>query len=234
MKRFVPINSRRRLACLFALLVPFQALAQNTHAPLYSAVEDFLRIQTQGLPGKVSYRITPLDNRTQIAACDAFEPFLPANAPPWGKLSVGIRCLGPSSWTIYMQAQISVQTNYVVAARPLMIGQTISASDIVSRSGDLGALPSGVLMEADQAIGKTVKMGISSGQPLRSDQLVAPWVVKQGQTVKTISQGSGFSVSSEGRALNNAAEGQIVQVRTPSGQTVSGIARMGGVVEINH
>jgi flagella basal body P-ring formation protein FlgA len=39
-------------------------------------------------------------------------------------------------------------------------------------------------------------------------------------------------VSSEGKALNNATDGQIAQVRTSSGQTVSGIARTGGIVEV--
>jgi flagella basal body P-ring formation protein FlgA len=50
----------------------------------------------------------------------------------------------------------------------------------------------------------------------------------------TISNGPGFTVSSSGKALTNALEGQLVQVRTDSGQTVSGIARAGGVVEISH
>ena len=64
--------------------------------------------------------------------------------------------------------------------------------------------------------------------------MIAPWAVQQGQNVKTISSGAGFSVSSDGKALNNAAEGQVVQVRTNTGQTVSGIARPGGIVEISH
>jgi len=49
-----------------------------------------------------------------------------------------------------------------------------------------------------------------------------------------VSTGVGFSVSSEGKALGNALAGQIVQVRTNNGQTVSGIARPGGVVEVSH
>jgi len=69
---------------------------------------------------------------------------------------------------------------------------------------------------------------------MRSDQLVAAWAVQHGQSVKTVTHGAGFSVSSEGKALGNAADGQVVQVRTPSGQTVSGIARSGGIVEIRH
>ena len=75
-------------------------------------------------------------------------------------------------------------------------------------------------------------VGRAAGQALRGDLLVAPWAVQQGQTVRTVARGPGFSVSSEGRALNNAADGQLVQVRTPSGQTVSGVARANGVVEI--
>ena len=210
------------------------ALAQQDTAPVYRAVEDFLRTQTQGIPGKVSYRIKPLDARTQLAPCDAYEPFQPSGAPSWGKTTVGVRCLGPSNWTLYVQAQIDIQAGYLVAARPLSAGQIVDRNDFVIRNGDLGSLPPTVLMDADQAVGRTVRFGIAAGQPLRSDQLIAPWAVQQGQTVKTVSRGGGFNVSSEGRALNNAQEGQVVQVRTPSGQTVSGIARAGGIVEIRY
>jgi flagella basal body P-ring formation protein FlgA len=40
-------------------------------------------------------------------------------------------------------------------------------------------------------------------------------------------------VSSEGRALNGATEGEPVRVRMPSGQVISGTARNGGVVEVD-
>ena len=234
MKRRVPRNLLLRAICALWLVLPFQASAQTTQSPLYRALDDFLRTQTNGLPGKVSYRITPLDPRTQLADCEAFEPFFPSGGAPWGKTTIGVRCLGPSSWTIYVKVQISVHAKYLVTTRSLPVGQTIEASDFISRSGDLGMLPATVLMDAEQAIGKTVKIGLAAGQPLRSDQLVAPWAVQQGQSVKTVTRGSGFSVSSEGRALNNAVEGQLVQVRTPSGQTVSGIARAGGIVEVTY
>nr|WP_291983235.1 flagellar basal body P-ring formation chaperone FlgA [Candidatus Accumulibacter sp. ACC005] len=64
--------------------------------------------------------------------------------------------------------------------------------------------------------------------------LTAPWAVQQGQSVKLQSTGAGFSVSNEGKALNNASDGQIAQVRTASGQVVSGVARPGGVVEVTY
>ncbi|WP_263768719.1 flagellar basal body P-ring formation chaperone FlgA [Propionivibrio soli] len=227
----------RRLASLVAALwfaSSLPAFAQMTPSRLQGVVEDFLRTQTQGLPGKVDFKVAPPDARTRLADCDAFEPFLPSGSLPWGKTTVGVRCLGPSSWTAYVQAQVSIRANYLVAARTLSAGQVLDANDITTKNGDLGALPQTVLTDVEQAVGKTVKLGIVSGQPVRSDQLIAPWAVQQGQTVKTVSRGVGFSATSEGRALNNALEGQLVQVRTPSGQTVSGIARPGGVVEISH
>jgi flagella basal body P-ring formation protein FlgA len=217
---------------LWSLLA--SAAAQQAAAPLYRAVEDYLRTQTQGFPGKVNFRITPLAARTQLSRCDAYEPFQPAGSSPWGKTTVGVRCLGPASWTLYLQVQVNIQAQYLAAARPLAAGQVIGENDFVVMNGNLGTLPATVLTNAEQALGKTIKIGITFGQPLRSDQLIASWAIQQGQMVKTVSRGSGFSVSSEGKALSNALEGQVVQVRTPSGQTVSGIARAGGIVEITY
>jgi len=70
--------------------------------------------------------------------------------------------------------------------------------------------------------------------PLRQDSLRALPVVQQGQIVRLVSIGDGFRVSAEGRAISNAGEGQIAQARTASGQIVSGIAKMGGTLEVNY
>lgn len=213
------------------LLLPLPGFAQST---LDETLADYLRTQTQGLPGKVTYTISPLDSRTRLSACEAFEPFLPAGSKLWGKTTVGVRCLGPANWTIYVPVQINVSGNYLVTARPMPAGYIIGETDVVLRSGDLGSLPTNVLTDQSQAVGKTVKSGLSAGQPLRSEQLIAPWAVQQGQNVTTISKGPGFTVSSVGKALTNAVAGQVVQVRTESGQIVSGIARPGGIVDIAH
>lgn len=229
-------HSVRRAICLLLALPALAHAAANTpdKSPLYMALDDFLRAQTQGLPGKVSYVISPLDARTQLPACDAFEPFVPQGGKLWGRTTLGVRCLGPSTWTIYVPTQITVSGDYLTTARPLAAGTVLDASSFVVRSGDLSTLPSSVLMDPAQAIGKTLKSGLGAGQPLRSDQLTAQWAVQQGQSVKMISRGDGFSVSAEGKALTSALEGQVVQVRATSGQTVSGIARAGGIVEVTH
>lgn len=77
-----------------------------------------------------------------------------------------------------------------------------------------------------------MNVAIGAGQPLRADWLRAPVAVQQGQIVKLFARGNGFSVSHDGRALATAQSGQTVQIRTGSGQVVSGVARPGGLVEV--
>ena len=231
------LPNRKRFLYAFCFLFSSFASAQAPQAinsGLNATLEEFLRVQTQGLPGKVTYRVTPLNARTSLAPCDAYEVFLPPGSKLWGKATLGIRCLNPSSWTIYTQVQVNISGEYLVAAQNLSAGSVINSGDLNQRNGELSRLPNSVLTDPNQAIGKTLKSGLTMGQAVRGDQLLAPWSVQQGQTVKTIVNGAGFSVSSEGKALNNAQEGQIVQVRTPSGQTLSGIARPGGIVEVSH
>jgi flagella basal body P-ring formation protein FlgA len=128
--------------------------------------------------------------------------------------------------------QVRVTGNYVVTVRPLAAGQPVASSDLSVRQGDLTNLPPSVVTDLQQVVGKTLKSGLGSGQPVRSDQLIAPFVIQQGQDVRLISKGQGFAVSGEGKALTNASEGQLARARTANGQTVSGTARAGGIIEI--
>jgi flagella basal body P-ring formation protein FlgA len=158
---------------------------------------------------------------------------MPAGAKPWGRTNVAVRCQVEQSWSIFLPVHIRVVTDYLVTALPLTQGQTVTAGDLARREGDLSDLPAGVLTDERQAIGRTVSMSLGAGRPLRADLLRQPIVVQQNQSVKVVSQGPGFQVANEGRALNNGTEGQVVQVRLHSGQIVSGVARAGGIVAIN-
>lgn len=217
-----------------ALLAAPTAPADPVQGPtaIYKAVEDYVRVQSTGLPGEVTVTVGTLDSRLALPACTALAAFMPAGARLWGNTSVGVRCASPVAWQIYVPVKVRVIGNYVASGRPLAPGQTLGAADLVVLSGDLTQLPAGITTDPAQAVGKTLASPLAAGQPLRLELLRAPLVIQQGQSVKLVSEGSGFHVSAEGRALTNAAEGQVAQVRTPSGQTVSGIARSDGTVQV--
>lgn len=200
--------------------------------PIREAVEHFLRRETAGLPGTVSFSVGTVEPRLNVPACTPLGPFLPAGARLWGHAIVGVRCTGPTPWILYVPVEIRVVADVVHSARPLAQHQPLAEADLVLQKADLTQLPAGVLTDLRLAIGKTVANNVAGGQPLRHDMLRAPIVIQQGQSVRLVVQGRGFSVSSEGRALTPASDGQTVQVRVPSGQVVSGIARGDGVVEV--
>lgn len=220
-----------RLALLSLLAFTGLPLFAAELDPVLDTAERYVQLQTKGLPGKVSITMGRID-ATRLPPCTAHEAFSPPGMRLSGKTTVGVRCLGPAIWSVLVPVQISVTGNYVITARPLAAGQTLQSSDLATTSGDLSTLPSGILNDPAGAIGKTLRNSLASGQPLRSDQLLAQLVIRQGQSVRVISKGAGFAVSSEGKAINNAAEGQIAQIRMATGQTVSGIAKADGSVEI--
>ena len=224
--------------CIFALLLFALSLpiaARQDPGTVKKAVEDYLQIQVKGLPGRVSFNVGHIDPQNNLVPCSALEVSLPPGARAWGNTTVNVQCQGDGGWNIFVPVRIRVIADYLVTARPLTQGQIVSEADLTKNHGDLASLPSGILTDPSQAIGKVVAISITSGRPLRSDMLRQAMVVQQGQGVKVVSKGPGFQVTGgEGRALNNAVDGQVVQVRMANGHVVSGIARAGGVVEVTY
>lgn len=230
---------RKVLLLMLTLLLWLQAFAlepgaRQQHAALQQAAEQFLHTQAAGLPGTTSISVGAIDPRLNLPACVAPQAFLPTGSRAWGKTTIGVRCTAPVSWTVYIPATVRVHGDYVVAAAPLAQGQSISANDLAKAKGDLTTLPAGVITDAGQAVGRTLSISLPAGAPLRHDMLRAQQAIQQGQMVRVTSTGPGFRVSAEARALNNANDGQVAQARTASGQVISGVARMGGIIEVTY
>ena len=199
-------------------------------SPWHGVIEQFVLDRATGLPGKVAVRF----DKTMLhalPACAAPQPFLPTGARLWGRVSIGVRCHTAQPWVRYVSAHVAVIGVHYVAARPINVGQALTLDDVQAREGDLTALPASVIVDAAQAIEMVASNRIASGAPLRREFLRAPVIIQQGQVVKVVSQGAGFMVSTEGRAMTQAAAGALLQVRTQGGVMVSGIVRSDGLVE---
>ncbi|GAO36387.1 flagellar basal body P-ring biosynthesis protein FlgA [Sulfuricella sp. T08] len=222
------------LCCLLSTFSPACASAGwQDIGMIRKTVDHFVRQNTAELPGEVTSTVGAIDPRLQLPSCDTPEAFLPSGSRLWGNSTVGVRCQSATPWTIYVPVSVRIMAQTAVATRPLSAGQTVSPADVAMQSNDLSQLPPGVITDPELAIGKTVIYSASTGQPFRHDMLRAPKVIQQGQTVKLMAKGNGFQVTSEGKALANATLGQVVSVRTQSGEVISGIAKQNGVVEVN-
>ena len=113
-----------------------------------------------------------------------------------------------------------------------MAGSMVDAADLTTRIEELTALPASVLQDPNLAVGRIAAASVQTGSVLRAENLKQVLAVVNGQTVRVVYESATLSVTSDGRALGNAAVGQGVEVRVGSGKTVRGIVRSNGVVVI--
>jgi flagellar basal body P-ring formation protein FlgA len=191
----------------------------------------FLQQQAAGLPGKVDITVTQVFPRG-LAPCSSLDPFMPTGARLWGRVTVGVRCVGEKPWTMYVQARVSINATYYLAARALAPGDVLTNADLVAHDGDLTMMPQAVITDPSQAVGATALSRVAAGLPLRSDMLRASSAVSVGQSVHVVADGTGFAISAEGSVMNNASPGQQVRVKTAGGQIITGIVRDSQTVEI--
>lgn len=220
--------------CLFCILPAQSASTElTTTRAIAEAIENFIALETCNLPGKVIIKSAVPNSRLARQPCEHLETFLPAGARIWGKFSVGVRCHdGVHGWVLYVPVEIAINTQTVHAAQSIPAGKPLLEQDMIMKEIDLVRFPRDVLLDPQQAIGKMAATSIAAGQPIRQTQLRAPYVVTRGRQVQLIVTGAGFSVSTEGSALTDAAAGESVQVRSSTGRVISGFALQDGRVEI--
>ncbi|MDP2694804.1 MAG: flagellar basal body P-ring formation chaperone FlgA [Gallionella sp.] len=231
------------LLTTFLLLQSAVAGAEQDHSQIRNVVASFVQQQTATLPGKIAFQIDEIDRRVIQPKCTELEAFLPTGSRLIGKTSIGVRCapsphkegaddrsVRTTGWRIFVPVQIRINLNLLTSARQLPPGHTLQEQDLASQSTETSQ-PGG-FTDPKQVLGKVLRHGIAAGQVLRESMLRHPYSVTQGQIVQLAVQGNGFSIRSEGVALKNASEGQTVQIRVGPGRVISGVARVGGVVEI--
>lgn len=223
---------KKLLLIVLLLLQSLAAMAVGTqdHALIRDVVAAFVQQQTADLPGNVTYKVDEIDRRISLPECHKLEALLPTGGKLVGRTAVRVRCNEARGWSISVPVQIRISTSLLISARALPMGYTLREEDIATQTTE--TTQSGGITDVKQAIGKVLRHGITAGQVLREDMLRPPYSIVQGQAVQLIVRGNKFSIRNEGIALNNASEGQAVQVRTSSGRTLGGVAGASGVVEI--
>ncbi|SAI71269.1 flagella basal body P-ring formation protein [Bordetella ansorpii] len=231
-----PLPAALAATCLAAALGgPGAARAQSglaqDPAALSAAVQTYLRDQLADVPGTVSITVDPV-RTDRLPACDALTPFLSSPVRLRSRMSVGVRCAAPQTWTTYVQTSVSVAGRYYVASRQINAGRVIGKADVETRDADLATLPPGIVTDPGHVIGMRAGNRIAAGQPIKTAVLRSAQAIERGQNVNIVISGKGFTVSGEGEALDNAVPGDRIQVRTASGQVVSGVVKQAGLVEV--
>lgn len=138
---------------------------------------------------------------------------------------------------VYAQVAVSGRVvTYVdvpMLARQVRRGDVISAQDVRWQKIELTAANQNVLSDATAVIGMTPRTSLRTGAPLRAADLMQPAAIKRGALVTMIYRSGVLQLTTRGKALNDAAIGELVRVANlSSSRTVEGIALSDGTVRI--
>lgn len=168
------------------------------------------------------------DPRLKLAPCAQVEAFLVPGAPAWGRTRVGLRCqksdaaAATARWSITLPATVQVWAQAAVSPTALPVGATLQAEGLTLAEVDWAATPQAPFAHPSQLAGRVTARNVPAGQALRAADLQARQWFAPGDTVRVIAGGPGFSISTEGQALNAGVEGQRVRVRVGENRSVDG------------
>lgn len=235
----IPMQAFWPLFLAFCVALPAQSQTRGQRAPaelqdpqmVIDMVEEFMLGQAETYPGAAQISVDP-PRLTNQAMCHDLEVFLAGSRMLRSRMNVGVRCLSPETWTSYVQVNLRINGFYYVTNRTINPGDVISLDDLVAREGDILRLARGTVSDPSQAIGYVAKQRLPSGTLLKASALRDPNSIERGQRVRTIAQGPGFIVTGEGQAMEDGNPGSTIQVRSGSGQVITGIVVNSTTVQI--
>ncbi|MEH0885726.1 flagellar basal body P-ring formation chaperone FlgA [Enterobacter sp. UNJFSC 003] len=214
---------KRGLAATLLLLSPLVQAGD-----LQEQLTTFFAQQLAGFSDEVSVTVRTPSNL--YPSCEQPSLSVTGTTKLWGNVNVLARCPNEKR---YLQVAVQATGNYVVASAPIARGSVLQANSVTLKRGRLDQLPPRTMLDINQAQEAVSLRDVAPGQAIQLSMLRQAWRVKAGQQVMVVANGDGFSINSEGKALNNAAVAQNARVRMSSGQVVSGTVDSDGKILIN-
>ncbi|WP_294912712.1 flagellar basal body P-ring formation chaperone FlgA [Tatumella sp. UBA2305] len=155
---------------------------------------------------------------------------LPGNSQRWGRMTVSASC---GQRRNFLQIELQVTGQYYVSSQTISRGSLVSRNMLSVQSGRLDKLPARSLLVPETLLPAIALQSVPPGKVIISSLFRKPWRVKSGDNVQVELSGEGFRASSSGTALNNAAAGGEVKVRTENGRIVSAVVDARGKLSVN-
>lgn len=213
---------RFHAAALALLCLPAAHAGSQDPQEIIQLAEQTLLEQPNPYQGQLQVAVEPPDTGKH-PACSLLQPSLSAGARLRPQMSVRIRCLAPQQWTVLVRASLSLPGFHYVANRQINPGEVISLDDLHAVESDLLRLSTGIATDPSNVVGYVATQRIPVGGSIRTSALRDPQSVMRGSHVHTEFRGNGFFITGEGQALQTGSPGSHIQVKTSSGQVITGI-----------
>ena len=204
--------SRRRpalaLLCLLGLLPASAAWGSAGFQPVES-----IRAAALTAAGGGEGTDATLDPALRMPRCAQ-----PLEARMTGAGTAEVAC--PSGWRLFVPVRVHRSQTVLVLSRSVASGQPITADVFSAEQRDATRIAGAAIADPADALGRVARRTLSAGSVLTANDLVAPRLVRRGDTIALVSRRGGVEVRMVGRALGYAGEHERVSVENLSSRRI--------------
>lgn len=205
------------------LLIPHAASAEDAVA----LIKEHIHFETADtLPDGADFKMTKLPAITDALQLQAF----------WMDHATGqfVADVLRESGDVQRVSGFAIAALRVPApTRQIQPGEILHANDLMEIEVPVTRINRFAVTEKATLVGQEVKRMLTKGRLIMAQSVMAPRVVERGQRVKISFSDAGMNLTANGKALNDASQGEEVKVvNLSSNLSVFGIAVADGVVEV--
>lgn len=106
-----------------------------------------------------------------------------------------------------------------VTQRTLERGTVIGAADLQER--DITGKPKQIgILSASDVMGKELRRTISEGQPIYTNDVQSPLLVRRNQLVTMVISKGGLSIAASGKVMDDGSKGAIIRVQNTGSKNI--------------
>ncbi len=225
------------LMAAFCLMLSNSAYSTVKYQSVESIIEtarDFTLANLSKADQNQSVITSNIDKRLRLKACtNELEAFFPEYGRRVGNITVGVRCNGKETWSLFVPVSVKVFRNVVVVNKPLARGTIISETDLSIEQRNISAFSSDFFSDYDSLIGMELNRPIQIGQAISSVYVKKPIAIRRGNLVTLVAKNAIVEVRMEGKAMADGMLGHRVKVKNMrSKRIIEGIVKSSTVVEV--
>lgn len=201
---------------------------------IQAAAEQHVMARLPVAKGKYFVTAQRLDLRLRLAECgEPLEAFMPNNAMPSTRTTVGVRCNAPAPWTIYVPVTVELEAPILVLRRALPRRSPVDVSDVELQTRRVPGIDASFISDTGNLRGRRLKRALPAGSPLTADVLVPDVLVRRGQQVTLLAANGPFEIRAQGQALSDGGEHERIRVQNvTSRKIVEGVVENGSTVRV--
>ena len=174
-------------------------------------------------PGEqgIVVRAGALDSRLRLARCQSpLQAGMLSGARLQPNMSISVGCHSGSGWTIYVPVSVESRIHVWALRQPENAGVRLTTADLAPETRLVSGVAAGYVTNLALLSRSTLRHPMPAGAVLHASDLLADFMVRQGQQVTLIASIDGIEVRATGVALQDGRYGELIRVQNPASKKV--------------